>query len=158
MWRSSRRGLALKRMDLRRSDGQAMAEFALVVPLFLLIFVGMVALGRAFFLWNDANHVANETARWAAIDHNPYGVPLQENASDTLGGAKVCISFENGTPTVGNWVKVQVEKPLTLGIHLPGVGLNTGFTIHGTSTMRIENLGDLTGPTAYDPADNSSGC
>jgi Flp pilus assembly protein TadG len=148
----------VRRLQLRPNDGQAVAEFALVVPLFLLIFVGMVALGRAFFLWNDANHVANETARWAAIDHNPYGVNLQQNARDTLGDAKVCISFQGGTAVVGNWVKVQVEKPLTLGIHVPGLGLDTGFTIRGTSTMRIENLGDLSGPTSYSTTNNSSGC
>jgi Flp pilus assembly protein TadG len=149
----------VRRLDRRRDDGQVMAEFALIIPVFLLIFVGMISLGRAFFLWNDANHVANETARWAAIDHNPYGVNLQQNASNTVGGANVCISFQNGTPVVGNYVKVQVQKPLTLGINLPKIGsLNTGFTIRGTSTMRIENMGDLTGPTAYTTANNIGTC
>ena len=65
----------MRRLDLESDDGMAMAEFALIVPVFLLIFVGMVAMGRAFFLWNDVNHEANETARWAAIDHNPYAPP-----------------------------------------------------------------------------------
>ena len=136
-----------------------MAEFALIVPVFLLIFVGMVALGRAFFLWNDVNHEANETARWAAIDHNPYSpTTLQTQASNSVGGANVCLSYQddtpsdgnpnNGKPIVGNYIKVRVSKGLNLGIRLPKIGeLGTGFTIRGTSTMRLENLTDLTNPT-----------
>jgi hypothetical protein len=159
----------VRRIDPRREDGVAMVEFALVVPLFLALFIGMVGLGRAFFLWNDANHVANETARWAAIDHNPYSVTLQQHASDTLGGANVCIAFQddtpldgnpnNGTPSVGSYVTVKVQKPLRLSIHLPKFGgLDTGFTIRGTSTMRVEDLENLGSPASYSTGQNLGTC
>lgn len=45
-----------------------MTEFALVAPVFMLIVVGMLLFGRAFFYWIEANHLANETARWAVVD------------------------------------------------------------------------------------------
>ena len=44
----------------------------------------MLAFGRVFFFWIDANHQANETARWAAIDHNPYA-PVNANPPGTGG-------------------------------------------------------------------------
>ncbi len=50
-----------------------MTEFALIVPVFLLIVVGMLVFGRLLFYWIETNHVASETARWAVVDRNPYG-------------------------------------------------------------------------------------
>ncbi len=50
-----------------------MTEFALIVPVFMLIVVGMLVFGRLLFYWIETNHVANETARWAVVDRNPYG-------------------------------------------------------------------------------------
>ena len=59
-------------IDPRREDGVAMTEFALILPIFMLIVAGMLGFGRVFFYWIQANHVANETARWAIVDRNPY--------------------------------------------------------------------------------------
>ena len=49
-----------------------MAEFALVVPVFVLLVVGLLVFGRLFFYWIETNHLANETARWAVVDQNPF--------------------------------------------------------------------------------------
>ena len=58
-----------------------MTEFALVAPVFMLIVVGMLLFGRAFFYWIETNHLASETARWAVVDRNPYsGMTLQKGA------------------------------------------------------------------------------
>ena len=143
-----------------------MTEFAIIAPVFLLLIVGILVFGRLFFYWIETNHLANETARWAAIDHNPYepqGQSLQEHAresatkefSDT---AVVCIAFPDvpppdpgdppGVPAVGQRVRVSVELPLTFAEFF-----GFGVTLHGTSTMRIEQMGDLTGPENY-----SAGC
>ena len=62
----------MRRIDLRRDDGVAMTEFALILPVFVLIIVGILSFGRVFFYWIEANHLANETARWAVVDQNPY--------------------------------------------------------------------------------------
>ncbi len=58
----------MKRIDLRRDDGVAMTEFALVLPVLVLIIAGILSFGRVFFYWIEANHLANETARWAVVD------------------------------------------------------------------------------------------
>ena len=156
------------RLDPRREDGVAMAELALVTPIFLLLFIGLVSFGQTFYYWLNANHLANETARWAAVDHNPVtGRTLQQQARDNMGNANVCISFQDDNPNdgqpdppaVGRFVTVKVQKPMTFGINLPMIpALSTGFTVRGTSTQRIESMNDLTAPTAYSTADNIGSC
>ena len=75
----------MRRIDLRRDDGVAMTEFALILPVFVLIIVGILSFGRVFFYWIEANHLANETARWAVVDKNPYApTSLQDGGARLL--------------------------------------------------------------------------
>ena len=101
-------GTAVRRMNLKREDGVAMTEFALIVPVFLLIVAGLLAFGRVFFYWIEANHMASETARWAVVDRNPYGPSktLQQHAAQTstvefASDVKVCIDFPSGVVDLG---------------------------------------------------------
>ena len=47
----------------RGERGQATVEFAIVLPLVLLILVGLIEFGKAFNYWLSLNHLANEGAR-----------------------------------------------------------------------------------------------
>jgi len=47
----------VRRIDLRRSEGVAMTEFALILPVFILIVAGLLGFGRVFFYWISANSV-----------------------------------------------------------------------------------------------------
>ena len=62
----------MRRIDLRRNDGVALTEFALIVPSPPTHRAGLLGFGRVFFYWIEANHPANETARWATVDQNPF--------------------------------------------------------------------------------------
>src|SRR5687768_15403499 len=53
-------------MDERR--GQSMVEFALILPVFVLILVGLFDVGRAVYAFNTVNNAAREGARWAIVD------------------------------------------------------------------------------------------
>ena len=79
-----------------------MAEFALIAPAFLLLALGIITFGFIFYYWNAANHAANETARWAAVDQNPYapagatppgagGETLQQHVHDSFPGNDACV-------------------------------------------------------------------
>ena len=52
-----------------RERGQALVEFALIAPLFLLIVVGIIQFGIGLNYWLDLNRLANQGARWAVVDH-----------------------------------------------------------------------------------------
>jgi Flp pilus assembly pilin Flp len=140
----------------REERGVAMTEFALILPIFLVIVVGILAFGRVFFYWIETNQLASEAARWAAVDRNPYAndTPPQtlyqyvKNSAtiEFQSDARVCIDFpDGGTLDIGDPVRVRVQKPFSF---LPI--LNVGdITIRGSSTMRIERLAGNGAPTAY---------
>ncbi len=52
----------------RRSRGQTLVEFALLLPIFILVFVGIFDAGRAVFAYHTANNAAREGARQAIVD------------------------------------------------------------------------------------------
>jgi Flp pilus assembly protein TadG len=60
---------------LRRSvgneKGQALVELTLVIPVLLFVIFGGIELARGINYWLDANHVANEAARWASVNRIP---------------------------------------------------------------------------------------
>jgi Flp pilus assembly protein TadG len=132
--------------------GAALVEFALVLPLLLVLLFGMLDFGKAFNYWIDETHLANEGARWAVVDKNPGSGTLQQyiqQQADTPelrnGGTasvptplEVCISFPNGTAEVGDPVHVNVSATYNwlsfLGSQL-GI---TQTTITGSATMRLE--------------------
>ena len=151
------------RVQPRDESGVAMTEFALVLPVFVLIIAGLLAFGRVFFYWIETNHLASETARWAVVDRNPYApTTLQEQArtSTTIefaGDVKVCIDFPGRTQTtadLGDPVRVRVQKPFNL-VPLLDAGQ---ITIRGSSTMRIERFATGADPTAYSDAQNVGVC
>ena len=125
----------------------------------------MLDFGKAFNYWIDQTHLANEGARWAAVNKNPGGGTLQEYdpaARPNTGGApraaapprcptplQVCISFPNGTRQVGDPVQRDGERLRTTGFPSSAIGSAiTSTSISASSTMRLEAV-----PTNY-----SAGC
>ncbi len=51
----------------RRHDGQALVEFALVVPLLTLVLFGIIVLGIGVFFQQQLTNAAREAARYASI-------------------------------------------------------------------------------------------
>jgi Flp pilus assembly protein TadG len=157
-----------------------MTEFALIVPVFLLLVVGILVFGRLLFYWIETNHVASETARWAVVDRNPYktcvGAPtgaqgcqsLQQRARSSAtnefeDNVAVCIDFPDpNTPGAfqtktdvepGDPVRVRVQVPVTF-VKFFGWGV----TIKGAATMRVERLANNIDPQNYDPTQDIRTC
>jgi Flp pilus assembly protein TadG len=148
---------------LRREDGQATVEFAIVIPLLLLLVVGIFEFGKAFNYWIDLNHLSNEGARWAAVDKVPPYNGISGNASPscdaikqfllsqmntgdlqgkvTAANIKVRVDNPSGpTPQIGDAVTVSIEAP---GYKIASLGetINLGTVNLGSkSTMRLEQV------------------
>jgi Flp pilus assembly protein TadG len=147
----------------RNEDGAALVEFALVLPLLLVLLLGMVDLGKAYNYWIDETHLSHTAARWAAVNKNPGpGATLQQSIrgeadTDELknGGTdsianpvQVCVSFPNGTSNVGDPVKITVSADYNFLSFLTSQSGLTAKTITGSSTMRLEAV----------PTNFSAGC
>ena len=165
------------RLPLRNERGTALVEFALVLPLVLVLLLGMIDVGKAVNYWNDETHLANEAARAAAVNNSPdpnwaanrnnanYKINtaiLNQADSNELktGGSSsipspmsVCIYFPNGTHNVGDPLKVVVKVQYNWLGYLVGRrgGSLPSSQLTATSTMRIEQAPtNPTTPTSND--------
>ncbi len=85
------RRLAMR--NRRGSRGQSVVEFALVLPIFLMLTVGVIDLGRGVYYYNTLANVAREGAR--------FGIVLSDPANGswaTLGNLHYTMS--GGSPVV----------------------------------------------------------
>lgn len=55
------------RRQRRPAAGQALVEFALVLPVFLLLLFGLIDVGRFVYTWNALNQAAREGARYGSV-------------------------------------------------------------------------------------------
>lgn len=72
----------------QRSGGQSLVEFALVLPVLLLLFMLIFDFGRAIFAYSTLSNAAREGARVAIVDQSVVGgVPVgaTEAASQATG-------------------------------------------------------------------------
>jgi Flp pilus assembly protein TadG len=60
-------------MDRNHLSGQSLVEFALILPVLLLIFMGILDFGRAVFAYNALSNAAREGARVAIVDQSTSG-------------------------------------------------------------------------------------
>jgi Flp pilus assembly protein TadG len=119
----------MRKRLLRRHGGQSMVEFAVLAPVFFMLLLGTIDLGRAVYIYNSISDAAREGAR-AAI---PFDTPLPTNAQvvgavqSKLGGGFAhtvdpCIAASSSpcpsTPTVPNTGTIWYSS----GVGTPGRG------------------------------------
>lgn len=68
----------------RHHRGQALVEFALIVPLFVLITIGIFEGGRAIYTYNALSNAVNEGLREAIVNQNTASITAE--ADRVLGG------------------------------------------------------------------------
>jgi TadE-like protein len=139
-WKSER---TASRRGREHERGQALVEFALIAPLFLLLVVGIIQFGIGLNYWLDLNRIANQGARWAVVDKYPNSssqtLEAYLESEPVSGGLKpealICyepVGAQTGQP--GEPLTVRVESDFTF---LPILDLGT-ITLRGKATMRIE--------------------
>jgi Flp pilus assembly pilin Flp len=121
---------------LRDESGQSAVEFALVLPLLLLVLFAVVEFSRAYNAYNDLNQMAADGARFAAVARYPGAAQLITDEADTnvSRGATVTINYSGGACAVGGSVTVEATAPITMARVLK-VGT---ITLDGKATMRVE--------------------
>jgi len=62
--------------DKRRQRGAAIAELAVAIPVFFMLFLGVVDFARAMWTYNTLDHAAREVARYASVHSEDSGAPV----------------------------------------------------------------------------------
>jgi Flp pilus assembly protein TadG len=131
-----------------------LVEFAIVLPVLVLIILGILYFGRYEDYANQETQLAEEGVRWAAVANNPSttGQTLQNyilsqaqpelrNGDSDVTAAKVYIYYPTGSGnTVGNPIRVCVVSTFQLPF------LSTSETVAQTGTMRVEVVNGTSSP------------
>lgn len=67
-------------MTARRTAGQALAEFAIVIPVLLLLFLAIFDFGRAVYAYNTVSNASREAVRVAIVDQDEGVVEAEARA------------------------------------------------------------------------------
>ena len=107
----------------RRSEGQALVEFALLIPLLVIIILGIIEFGRIWMTMNVLASAAREGARIAAVT-SPDVAQVQAAVDDVLTAADITgATITTVGPTADNKVTVTVQITYTVvtGSFVPGL-------------------------------------
>jgi Flp pilus assembly protein TadG len=154
----------LRLIQRRRKNGekgQALAEFALLIPIFLMLMFAIVDFGMGFYSWITVTNSAREGARVGAV-HAPLNVAsspcfgkaslqqcIEDRVLETAGLAdqatKMTVTITNAQGQSGESVVVKVDYDYDLITPLAGLvnfisGDTIGPTLNLSSTadMRLE--------------------
>ena len=128
----------------REQSGSVVVEFALVVPLVLLVLVGVIQYGYQYWAMQTASATAREAARRLVVGTDPVCTlaEAQDRAAGPAVGSQaptVTYRYDNAgnVPQRGSLVTVTVTlQSLDIGlVPVPGDGLVTE-----TATNRVENV------------------
>ena len=135
------------RSRLGRESGQAVVEFAMVVPILCVLVLVLVDFGKAMNYWLDLNHVASEAARKAAVNTFPTAGEYQTYALAKLETSELRDGGSDSVPTAaavaiclpeGGDVGDPVTVQISVGYHwIPFID-HTDWQVRGTATMRLE--------------------
>lgn len=149
-----------ERHSLRGERGQALVEFALVLPLLLLVVLGIADFGRALGYKDDMTHLANAAARYAAVNSSPngqLGTYITGTAPSGLQPLITQVTFNfdaglNPNHCIGNPVTVTVRAsyPWLHFLSAKHAAPSLSSTMTSTSTMRLEKNYD-----SFIPANNA---
>ena len=142
--------------------GQSMVEFALILPILLLIILGTIQFGIIFSSQIAVTNAAREGARVAAVGGSDSLILTR--VQNSLGGhifidpiSQSNISVTPATRTQadrGNEVTVTIENvKLDLFVPVPGIfAKNSEVALSGKASMRLEHLpGEDDDPPPDDP-------
>ena len=131
----------------RREDGAAAVEFALLLPLLVLLLFGFIQFGTAFNTRIQATNAAREAARLAVVGIDDWddvgGLSFWDSVQQRAGVGSITNCTLVTEDVVGGTLTVTFDFPLDLVIpFLPGPPSS------GTAraSMRIEQLSAVGGP------------
>ena len=103
-------------------SGQALPEFALVLPLLLLLLFGMLDFGKAFNYWIDTTQITAEGARYAAVNRKPDPLNVLSLQQQLQGQGDTAELRAGGTDSCAAPAQVCVEFPNTTSRRRSGKG------------------------------------
>jgi hypothetical protein len=138
----------------RERHGQTLVEFALILPIFILLLVGIFDFGRAIYAYNTISNASREAVRVGIVDQscNIIGTEAQNRAGLDLvwgptvlqpcgpAGSDISVRFLNSDGSTPSGTDRCLEPNVTPGV---GIGCLVEVTVryqYNAATPIISNL------------------
>jgi len=138
-------------------DGQGLVEFALVVPLILLLLMGVLDFGRAIFAFNEVSNAAREGGRTGIVNQTLADIRSRA-AAQAIGlgvptTAPASCPANGGPPTSSSdpaGICIAILQPdLTTDCSAsPQIGCVVVVSVKSTFTALTPIIGNILGPIA----------
>lgn len=137
----------IRRPLLRNRSGQAVVEFALVIPLLLILIVGVVELARAWNTQQVITNTAREAMRAAVVDDPTFTQAAMHARIDeqlllaSLDPSRAQVTFDGWKSGTGKLARIEVSYNFDFEILGPLMEWASGkrsVTLHTGFVMRNE--------------------
>ena len=127
--------------QIKNRKGQAMVEFVLILPVFLLLLLGMVDLSRVISANFVLENAARSAARVGVVSNSDTDIiNAIENGTESLDETRITYIITPSEGTRGSGDELRVEIDYTVDILTPIVSnvLGNSIPISGKTIMRVE--------------------
>jgi Flp pilus assembly protein TadG len=126
------------RFRIRKDNGQTFVEFALVLPILVLLVFGITQFGLAFRNYLAITDAARVGARAAAVKRTSSPCTAAQTAIQNTVSAGQWAQISSritcaAGPNVGDQVSITIEYPYSIG--LPGVSASGNLTANAKERM-----------------------
>jgi Flp pilus assembly protein TadG len=106
------------RYFLKREDGAAAVEFAIVANLFIAVVLGMIAIGYVFVVKSDIEQSITAAERFALIneENNTQLTNIIRSNMPTYTGSNISVSISRASSGGIDYVKADISYVIDLGI------------------------------------------
>jgi len=120
---------------IKKENGASAVEFAIILPLLVVLIFGIVEFGIAYNNYLAITHAAREGARLAAVDlYNPDLENIIRDRAYPVTPDSISITWPP-EPKIGDPVVVEIKY--SIHIEIPFVG-SWDIPLKSKATMRIE--------------------
>lgn len=126
---------------IKNKKGQAMVEFVLILPVFLLLLLGMVDLSRVISANFVLENAARSAARIGVISNQDSDIIVAiENATDSLDATSITYTITPSESSRNPGDELTIEIHYTVDILTPIVSnvIGGSIPISGKTVMRVE--------------------
>src|SRR4051794_20502352 len=132
----------------RRSRGQALVEFALVIPIFILLLFGLLDVGRLVYINNALSEGAREAARYGSVQNRSNTAAGRTDIGDHAIGVMAAVPNPSATVTceragiaaatchTNDVLVVSVRSPVSMLTPVIGQLLGT-VTVSSTAKVTV---------------------
>lgn len=136
------------RRQRRDAEGQALLEFALSVPLILLVLIGIAGFAMLFYSWLTIYHASNRGASYAVLHNTASEADIEEEVrlqmySLYTGEDNTTIAIQKFTDSNSNPYSITVAIDYTVPLpqfNVPLILTNDSVKLFGPFDINAESI------------------